>query len=34
VGPDGRKGRRDRLYQKYPLTEQPAEFLQFSGYFP
>ena len=34
AGPDGRRGRRDRLYRDYPLTEQPAEFLQFSGYFP
>jgi hypothetical protein len=24
----------DNLYEEYPLTEQPAEFLQFSGYFP
>ena len=24
----------DNAYEDYPLTEQPAEFLQFSGHFP
>jgi hypothetical protein len=33
TGPGGRRGRRDRVYDEYPLTEQPAEFPQFSGHF-
>jgi hypothetical protein len=33
TGPGGRRGRRDRVYEDYLLTEQPAEFPQFSGRF-